>query len=200
MDNLYQNQIRDLIIQYFKLLKYQLSVGFSKVNDKHQIAFYRCEKQILDAFSLPHKVKHSLFLFHRAKKLIHKEFHVERLYYELSVIASEQLEDTHTPTPMELLKAKENRADAFEYLPDLSLSTDSYTLFIYNEIFMKEQASVEAIWQELQLIKILDCQFDIYLLCFDIYYEENPIYEELKSAGLKFLPRYLKWFHFEYQH
>lgn len=200
MDNLYQKEIRELIAQYFQLIEFQQSVDFSLEDDAHQMALYFCEKRIFKKFKIPHKIKHSLFLFHRAKALMNKEFYIDRLYYELSVIAAEQQETIKQQHITSLQFAQKNQIGAFEYLPDISISTDSYTLFIYNEIFMKERASVELIWEELQLIKQLNCQFDIYLLCFDINYEENPIFEELKIAGLKFLAHYLAWFHFEYQH
>lgn len=195
MESLYQNKIRNLILDYFQLIETGKNINFSLYDAEYQIALLDKEKEVLDAFQLPHKIKYFLFLFHQANKLLNHDFRIEQLYYELSVcteeIESENKKDKFTT----LQEAKQNEASPFDILPDISVTPHSYTLFIYHEIFLKNEARTDEVWTEFQLLKRLDCLNEIYLLCFDPSYKKNHIFLKLQAAGLQFLQFYLEWHH-----
>ncbi len=199
MESLYQNSVRNLLAYYFNLIEYQKNANFSIYDETYQITLYRQEQKIVQAFKLPEKIKYYLFLYNRARVLATDELKVDKLYYELSLIAEEDNTSELLSDALIIQNAEINRTDPFDFLPDLSVSANSYTLFIYNEILLKKREPVEVICQEFQLLKNLDCLTDIYLLCFDSNYSENPLYHELKSSGLQFLTDYLEWFHLEFQ-
>lgn len=199
MESLYQNSVRKLLAYYFQLIEHQKNANFSIYDETYQITLYRQEQKIVQAFKLPDKIKIYLFLYNRARVLITDELKVDKLYYELSLIAEEHNTPKLLSDKLIIQNATNNEIDPFDFLPDLSVSANSYTLFIYNEILLKKREPEEVICQEFQLLKKLDCLTDIYLLCFDSNYPENPIFHELKASGLQFLTDYLEWFHLEFQ-
>lgn len=199
MESLYQNSVRKLLAYYFQLIEYQKNANFSIYDETYQITLYRQEQKIVQAFKLPDKIKIYLFLYNRARVLTTDELKVDKLYYELSLIAEKQNNSRLLSNTFIIENAKSNEIDPFDILPDLSISANSYTLFIYNEILLKKREPEEVICQEFHLLKKMDCLTDIYLLCFDSNYPENPIYHELKASGLQFLTDYLEWFHLEFQ-
>ena len=184
---------------YFQLFEYKNNANLSIYDETYQITLYRQEQKIVQAFKLPDKIKIYLFLYNRARVLTTDELKVDKLYYELSLIAEKQNNSRLLSNTFIIENAKSNEIDPFDILPDLSISANSYTLFIYNEILLKKREPEEVICQEFHLLKKMDCLTDIYLLCFDSNYPENPIYHELKASGLQFLTDYLEWFHLEFQ-
>ena len=91
--------------------------------------------------------------------------------------------------------AKEHRKNPFDVLPELETNVNSYTLYIYNEILLKDKAPDADVLEEFTLLKKLNCLSYIYLLCLDQNYKENPLFADLQNSGLKYLPSYLQYYH-----
>lgn len=139
MESLYQNSVRKLLACYFQLIEYQKNANFSIYDETYQITLYRQEQKIVQAFKLPDKIKIYLFLYNRARVLTTDELKVDKLYYELSLIAEKQNNSRLLSNTFIIENAKSNEIDPFDILPDLSISANSYTLFIYNEILLKKE-------------------------------------------------------------
>ena len=108
------------------------------------------EEEILDAFGLPRNAQNAQII-KLDKPLIDVE--MNRLIALLHKMAADYLlSDVKTPNEI-LEKAQQNKEDAILVLPELKVQLSLYSLFVYDEILIKQKESIEHVWDELKLCK-----------------------------------------------
>jgi hypothetical protein len=108
------------------------------------------EEEILDAFGLPRNAENAKII-KLDKPLIDVE--MNKLIALLHKMAADYLlSDVKTPNEI-LQKAQQNKEDAILVLPELKVQLSLYTLFVYDEIFMKQKASIDHVWDEFKFCK-----------------------------------------------
>ena len=194
MDIRFKERILELIKQYYKLLERQSDVNYSIYDDGYHTELYQNERLILSFFGLPEKPKYHLLLSNRAFFQDVKEREPERIFQTLSRKAERYLSARNKTSRHLLSMAKATKADPCEILPELKIPVHSYTLYLYNEIVLKNEALHDWVIREFEMLK-KNVLADIYLLCFDNNYKNNPIYKNLSAIGLQFLDSFLEWYH-----
>ena len=195
MEQNYKHRILSALSRYCDCVESHTYTTWAMCRAEEQIETFLLENAILQAFGLPDKAKNHLILYNLAKSNRLQEKKEEKVFYELSVRAEEYLSSRPKTIRQLLAMAKENKSDPFDILPELSVNSNSYTLYIYNEILLKSKASDEEILEEFNLLKKMNCLSYIYLLSFDPNYMKNPLFAELQQSGLKYLLPYLKYYH-----
>ncbi|GHT52576.1 hypothetical protein AGMMS49982_13200 [Bacteroidia bacterium] len=131
---------------------------------------------------------------------------IETKIDQLKLRATEYL-SSDAKTEIQILKeAQDLNEEAYDVLKKLKIPTHVYTTFIYDEILLKNQDSLENILAELRLVNtcqtILDAVGRIGVLCeFNKYNLNNTeiaavihyYTKEIEIYSLKYLPQYLKY-------
>lgn len=195
MEQHYKSGILSALGRYCDLLDSHSFKRFEECVAEEQIEAFLLENAILQAFGLPDKVKNHLLIYNLAKTYRNNPLKEDELFYELSVRAEEYLSSRPKTVKQLLSLAKEHRKNPFDVLPELETNVNSYTLYIYNEILLKNKAPDVDVLEEFTLLKKLNCLSYIYLLCFDKNYKENPVFADLQNSGLKYLTSYLQYYH-----
>ena len=108
------------------------------------------EEEILDTFGLPRNAQNAQII-KLDKPLIDVE--MNRLIALLHKMAADYLlSDVKTPNEI-LQKAQQNKEDAILVLPELKVHLSLYSLFVYDEILIKQKDSIEHVWDEFKLCK-----------------------------------------------
>jgi len=93
-----------------------------------------------------------------------------------------------------LQNARVNKLDPFNVLPELNIKIHIYTIFIYDKILLREEDTVENVWQELQLTRdpeILDYTGKLGLKEYD--FEQHIDYrKKLENKGLRYLEHFIR--------
>ncbi|MCQ2286576.1 MAG: hypothetical protein MJZ76_06855 [Bacteroidales bacterium] len=195
MEKVYNQDTFKLIKQYFSVIEDVPQAVELLGDDQYHISTFTIEKEILKGFALPLSPKYHLYLARMAKDLRKRPANSETLYYELCIKAEEYLSQNKRSVHHLIDAARKYHQTPFEVLPEMLVHINSYTLFIYDEILMKNKDADENIIAEFQRISKLNCLSEIYLLCFDAEYEKNILFDELREKGLRYLTPYLRWFH-----
>lgn len=195
MEQYYKLRILSALSQYCDFIDSHAFVKPEVCHAEEHIEIFLLENTILQAFGLPDKEKHHLALYNLAVACKNKKKKEEQVFYGLSICAEKYLSSRRKTIRQLLIMAKDRKSDPFDILPELSVNSNSYTLYIYNEILLKNKASDEDVLAEFDRMKKLNCLSHIYMLCFDPDYQTNPLFDELQQAGLKYLHSYLKHYH-----
>jgi hypothetical protein len=192
MENL--NNIKDIIKNYYRLnTELSLEGGPTEDGEKY-IQKVNAEKDILSYFGLPLTSKYI--------KLIWNIFDVTDNVNEAIAILMEEMEQKAKEFALtkeknmatKLLEGIENKKEAFDLFPDILIDLNLYTLFIYNEILIKKNNSVESVIQEFEKIKGKECISNIYQLSqLSKNYEQSEYYKSLKNKELKYLDDFVEW-------
>ncbi len=151
------------------------------------------EKKLLRSFGLPRSNKFSNLIWNIVDTTSQEKV-ASVLYNELSKEAESYL-STYPKTFNQLLSsARLSKADPFEVLPEVLIGANSYTLFVYNEILLKNIDSEDNVMSEYQSIRNKNCLTEIYQLTQTINWDESELFSRLSSYGLKYLPLYMTWF------
>lgn len=184
-----------LLKQYLALFNKQWSVDYSFYDAQYQLDLFHYEKQLLSLFGLPLNPDLYLFLFNMTSICRHDEHDAQWLYRQLSLKAEAYFSEEQQNDRQLLYSAKADKKDPFEILPALDVPINSYTIFLYDEIVLKNRGKDQEMLREFQLLKKNNLISEIYMLCFDANYQCNTLYHQLISIGLKHLPYYLSWYH-----
>lgn len=190
-----KEEILQLLEQYLLLFELQWSSNFSLYDDQYHLDLFHYEKQIFHAFGLPLNPNHYLFLINLATSCHMNQYDKEWLYRKLASKAENSLSEIQRDDIATLSSAKAAKKNPFTILSDLNVPINSYTVFLYDEIVLKNRGDDRDLMNEFQLMKEDNLIADIYMLCFDDRYHANPIFHQLIFAGLKYLPCYLLWYH-----
>lgn len=110
---------------------------------------------------------------------------------QLQLAATEYLL-AHAKTDIQILReAQEAQSDPMYVLPEIKVSTHTYTIFVYNMILLKGKDSVENVLLDLRICNrpdILNALGQIQYGNIDI---DREITEFLESAGVKYLNQFI---------
>lgn len=195
MYNFSKKNTKLLLIHYSLLLEKQWDKPYLCHDPIIQERMLQFEKNILKAFGLPVMPRHILYLYNQANVGYLRCYDTEWLYDKMALRAEKYLLSSLKSRNYWMNKMFNNaHADPFEILPELNIPVNGYTLFLYGKI-KDDSINKEQIMREFDLLKE-ECNIScIYLLCLDKDYKSNVLYEELLSSGLKYLSRYLHWYH-----
>lgn len=188
-----ETDIKGLIHTYLeKYYLLQSRGGASRDGDLYQeVALL--EKQLLRSFGLPRSNRFSNFVW-KIVDSTPSDVVASTLYTQLAQEAGQYL-SSHPRTFNQLLsQARLSKADPFEVLPEILIGANSYTLFIYNEILLKNIDSEENVMNEYEVIRKRECLTEIYRLTQIAEWEVSELFNRLVSYGLRYLPRYMSWF------
>jgi len=186
--------INSIIFSYLQKSKALLRKGGAKKDGELYQEIIHLEKQLLRSFGLPRTNKYCSYLWIEAESNQTIEKSADSLFKKLSSEAKKYL-NSHPRTFNQLLtEAKLNKTDPFEVLPEMLVGTNSYTLFVYNEILLKNIDSEDNILKEYLIIREKDCLTDIYMLTQTEKWEKSELFKRLFNYGLKYLPTYMQWF------
>jgi hypothetical protein len=90
-----------------------------------------------------------------------------------------------------LREAQENQSDPFYVLPELKITTHTYTIFVFNKILLKGKDSVENVLHDLRFCnqpEILDALGQIHFGRID---NDHEIDELLEAVGVKYLQQFI---------
>lgn len=181
--------IRNYLDKYYLL---QCKGGASRDGDLYQEVSL-LEKQLLQRFGLPRSNKFSNIIW----KIVDEDHAdgTEEMLFDRLVQEAEIYLSSHPKTFSQLLsQARLSKADPFEVLPEILIGPNSYTLFVYNEILLKNLDTEDNVMNEFLLIRKKGSLTEIYQLTQIQDWEESILFKQLRDTGLKYLPKYLTWF------
>ncbi|KAA3437678.1 hypothetical protein [Rufibacter hautae] len=151
------------------------------------------EEEIMAAYGLPPSHTHLQILWQFTEKAPLSEEVIQGTQEKLETAATEHLM-APVKTNLEVLQeAKSEKMSAFNVLPEIGQPTHDYPIFLFEEMLLKDKASPEAVLQEMESVKELDCYGEVATL---LYYHRKTfrrtkIYKALKPH-LQFLDTYLQ--------
>ncbi len=151
------------------------------------------EKKLLRSFGLPRSNKYSNLIW-KILDSTPQEKVATTLYKQMSDQAEEYLSSYPKTFNQLLSSARLSKSDPFEVLPEILIGANSYTLFVYNEILLKNSDTEDNVMAEYFIIRKKDCLTQIYQLTQIHNWEESELFSQLTSYGLKYLPAYMVWF------
>lgn len=151
------------------------------------------EKQMLGRFGLPRSNKFAHLIWQLVDE--NPTENIDNALFERLSLEAEQYLSSHPKTFSQLLsQARLSKADPFEILPEILIGPNSYTLFVYNEILIKNVDTEDNVMNEFSCIRKHECLTEIYQLMQLPDWEESILFKQLENFGLKYLPKYLTWF------
>ncbi len=151
------------------------------------------EEEIMAAYGLPPSHTHLQILWQFTEKASLTDQVLEDTQQQLQTAATEHLM-APVKTNLEVLQeAKSGKMSAFNVLPEIGQPTHDYPIFLFEEMLLKDKATPEAVLQEMESVKELDCYGEVATL---LYYHRKSfrrtkIYKALKPH-LQFLDTYLQ--------
>ncbi len=151
------------------------------------------EEDIMAAYGLPPSHTHLQILWQLTETVPLSEEALQETQQQLQVAATEHLMAPVKTNLEVLLEAKNEKLSAFNVLPEIGQPTHDYPIFLFEEMLLKDRATPEAVLQEMEKVKELDCYGEVATL---LYYHrktfrKTKIYKKLKNK-LQFLDMYLQ--------
>lgn len=84
-----------------------------------------------------------------------------------------------------------SKLDVFSVLPELSIPTHVYTIFVYNEILLKKKDLIENITHEFRCVYQFELLDILGKLGLGYLTDETEIVELLEQFGLKYIQQFL---------
>ncbi len=192
MENIYT--IKDIIKNYYRInTELTLGGGPTKDGEKY-IQKVKAEKEILSYFGLPLSSKYI--------KLIWSIFDVTENINEAIPILMDELKQKSLDFEIakektmatKLMEGVKQQREAFDLFPEIQIDLNLYTFFIYNEILIKKNKSVDLVIQEFEKVKGRECLSNIYQLSqLSKDYENSIYYSFLKEKALIYLDDFVNW-------
>jgi hypothetical protein len=110
----------------------------------------KMEDELLDTFGLPLNADY-VELIRFSSTPSEEELH--QMIVLLHELAKDYLLGEVKTSHEILTQAQQNEEDAILVLPELKVQLSLYTLFVYDEILMKQKDSIDHIWDEFKLCK-----------------------------------------------
>lgn len=118
---------------------------------------------------------------------------VERVK-QLNKTAKEYLLRPAKPETQILKDAQENKASAFSTLPELGITTHSYTIFVYEKILLTKRDKIENVLEELRRANQPRMLHILGNLSEGNMEKPDEVIEVLKHLGLKYIDDFVKTF------
>lgn len=149
---------------------------------------FSIEDDILKSFGLPENSKFAQILKRNNIPCNHE---LEEMISILENIASEYLLAPTETSISVLTKAKDLKLDAFSVLPELKIITHIYSIFVYEEVLLKEKDTPENVLKELELFNTDDSILFVNKLIesFRIAGEQN--FEKQNISELKYINQFI---------
>jgi hypothetical protein len=149
---------------------------------------FSIEDDILKSFGLPENSKFAQIL---KRNNIPSNQELEEMISILENIASEYLLAPTETSISVLTKAKDLKLDPFGVLPELKIITHIYSIFVYEEILLKERDTPENVLKELELFNTDDSILFVNTLIesFRITGEQN--FEKQNISELKYINQFI---------
>ena len=147
---------------------------------------------ILRNFGLPPTQENTKLLWFNLSVPTHLE--VEERVRQLHKTAKEYLLSPAKPEIQILKDAQENKASAFSTLPELGITTHSYTLFIYEKILLGKRDKIENVLEELRRVNQPRMLAILGHLSEGNMEKPHEVIEVLKHLGLKYIDDFVKTF------
>ncbi|MFN5831340.1 MAG: hypothetical protein ACK46R_11370 [Bacteroidota bacterium] len=136
-----------------KLASYNIKLRKLGGPEKNGLLFekmMKMEDELLDTFGLPLNADYvELIRF----SSIPSEEELHQMIALLNELAQDYLLGEVKTSHEILTQAQENEEDAIFVLPELKVQLSLYTLFVYDEILMKQKDSIDHVWDEFKLCK-----------------------------------------------
>ncbi|MFD1186188.1 hypothetical protein [Pontibacter rugosus] len=150
------------------------------------------EQQILASFGLPNSDKYRKILWEITYNDGFKKKTVQDIIKQLQQAAEKHLlAPVHTAVEM-LRQAQREQLSAFDVLPELGLSTHVYTLYLYEQLLLKQEATSENILQELEKASDLNLLDKIGKMVSKEQPRRTKAYRELKES-LPYLDSFIEY-------
>ena len=181
-----------LINELWEIANMQFDLQQQGGQEKNGVLFEQIlEKQdeFLEKFGLP--VNHPI-----CEQLIHfkttpTDDEISRRIKHLQELAIVFLSGDAKTDIQVLKEAQYKQREAFYVLPELSLQTHVYTLFVFDEILLKGKDSCENILQELKLVsQSYDILNTLGMLEYGQLENENETIECLEKSGLRYIRQF----------
>jgi hypothetical protein len=149
---------------------------------------FSLEDDILKSFGLPENSKFAQIL---KCENIPSNQELEKMISFLENIASEYLLAPTETSISVLAKAKDLKLDAFSVLPELKIITHIYSIFVYEEVLLKEKDTPENVLKELELFNTDESILLVNKLIesFRINTEQN--FEKQNISELKYINEFI---------
>lgn len=136
-----------------KLASYNIKLRKLGGPEKNGLLFekmMKLEDELLDTFGLPLNADYvELIRF----SSIPSEKDLHQMIMLLHELAQDYLLGEVKTSHEILSQAQQNEEDAILVLPELKVQLSLYTLFVYDEILMKQKDSIDHVWDEFKLCK-----------------------------------------------
>ncbi|WP_205502365.1 hypothetical protein [Rufibacter psychrotolerans] len=186
-------QVKDKLKKYYQYYQELKAQGGPEENTRLFEAVIELEEEIMAAYGIPptHDHLQILWLFTEAPELSPEVLQEAQAHLQQAATA-------HLTAPVKtnlevLLEAREEKQSAFNVLPEIGQPTHDYPIFLYEELLLKGKATPEAVLQEMETVKELDCYSEVATLLYQHRksFRRTKIYKTLKPQ-LHFLDLYLQ--------
>jgi ribosomal protein L30/L7E len=150
------------------------------------------QERILSSFGLPSTTDNLKLVWFNGSVPTPLEL-VERVK-QLNQKAKEYLLSPVKPETQILRDAQENKASAFSTLPELGITTHSYTIFVYEKILLAKRDKIENILEELRRANQPRTLHILENLSEGNVEKPDEVIEVLKHLGLKYIDDFVKTF------
>lgn len=148
---------------------------------------FTLEDELLEYFGLP-ELPEFTDLLHNYDELI-TEYQAEILISKLKNVAEQYLISSPESDVAILIRAKDERLSAFDVLPLVSVRTHIYTIFIYEQYFLKNKESIENFLHIMSAAKDDETLNDLGLL----KSKDLQKISELEDKGLKYVREFINF-------
>ncbi len=143
---------------------------------------------ILKSFGLPVSPDNEKLLWF---KTIPTDIEVNERIKLLHQTATKYLLSNAKPELQMLRDALELKQNAFVILPELKISTHTYTIFVYEKIFLKRKDTPENILHELKFVNHPDILDALGRLGIGTLENEPAVVSILKAVGVKYIDQFI---------
>lgn len=186
--------IKETLKTYYRINSELFSEGGPTQNGEKYLQKVHIEKKILAFFGLPLKSKYVKLIWNTFEITENMNDAIAMLMQTLSHQSKLYESTKHKQIDEKLKLALENKSEAFEFLPEINIDLNLYTLFIYNEIFIQRKEPLLLIIQELDKINNKASISNIYQLSLlSDNYEQSIYYKTLVNQGLIYIDDFVAW-------
>ncbi len=148
----------------------------------------KVQEGILQQFGLPTNPDYSKLI---CFKSIPTSTELKERIIQLHSAATNYLLSDAKSELQDLRDAQENQSDPMHVLPELKISTHTYTIFVFNKILLKRKDSVENILHDLKFCNQPQILNALGQIQFGTTDHDPEVVEFLETAGVKYLQQFI---------
>lgn len=150
---------------------------------------FKLQDKILSGFGLPSTIDNLKFVWFNENTPTSLE--LDEQIEQLHKTAKEYLLSPAKPEAQILKEAQENTASAFSTLPELGITTHSYTVFVHEKILLAKRDKIENILEELRRANQPRMLHILGNLSEGNMEKPEEVIEVLKHLGLKYIDEFV---------